>query len=161
MVRRRWCYGGVTELSESIAEILARHSQHPSELLSILLDVQERYHYLPQGVLQEVADHLNVSLSQVYSVATFYKTLSLRPRGDHVIRVCLGTACHLRGAATILEELENMLGISAGETTEDLKFTLETVNCLGACALAPVMVIDDETYGELTVSKVRTILQKV
>ncbi|HHV07519.1 MAG TPA: NADH-quinone oxidoreductase subunit NuoE [Firmicutes bacterium] len=144
-----------------LPEILARYPRQPGELLNVLIDLQAHYRYLPKKALKETAEYLNVPFSQVYSVATFYKALSLKPRGEHVIKVCQGTACHLRGAPAIIEELQNVLGIRPGETTSDLKFTLETVNCLGACALAPVMMIDDATYGELTASKLRNILQKV
>lgn len=149
-----------TGLAE-IAAILERHPRRPGELLAILLDLQETYRYLPQAALKEVARYLEVPESRVYSVATFYKALTLKPRGERVIRICLGTACHLRGSPAVLERLEEVLGIKPGETTPDGRFTLETVNCLGACALAPVVVIGEETYGQMTPQKVEKLLEEV
>jgi len=152
---------GLKSENIDLAQLFSRYSRHSSALLGLLLDLQDEYNYLPKKALKEVAAYLGVTLSQVYSVATFYKSLTLKPRGRHIIKVCLGTACHLRGAPQVLTELENILGITPGGTTEDLKFSLETVNCLGACALAPVMVIDDQTYGEVTPNRVQEIIQKV
>jgi NADH-quinone oxidoreductase subunit E len=111
--------------------------------------------------MQLVCDHVGVPLTQAWSVATFYKSFSLKPRGEHDIRVCLGTACHLKGGARIAEGLENDLGVKAGETTEDLRFTLDAVNCLGACALAPVVMVDEDYIGGATRGKVRKHLKKM
>jgi NADH-quinone oxidoreductase E subunit len=146
---------------DEIAAILERHPQRPGELLAILLDIQETFRYLPKAVLKEVARYLGVPESRVYSVATFYKAFTLKPRGERIIRICLGTACHLRGSPAVLERLEEILGIKPGETTPDGRFTLETVNCLGACALAPVVVIGEETYGQMTPEKVEKLLREV
>ena len=117
------------------------------------------YNYLPKKGLTRVSEGLNVPLSQVYSVATFFKAFSLKPRGRHSIAVCLGTACHVRGAVRILEEIERELGINQGETTKDLRYTLETVNCVGACALGPIVIIDGEPSGEMKVEKVKPLLE--
>jgi NADH:ubiquinone oxidoreductase subunit E len=117
----------------NLLEISARHPRRPGELLGMLLDLQSHYNYLPKEALKEVAAYLEIPLSQVYSVATFYKSLSLKPRGEHVIRVCLGTACHLRGAPAVLEGLQSILGIAPGETTADLKFTLDGKLFRGLC----------------------------
>lgn len=148
-----------TEISE-IEDILSRYPKEPRFLLPILLDIQERFRYLPVSAMKRVAQYLCVPETRVFSVATFYKTLSLTPKGEKTIRVCAGTACHLRGSSSILRQIEKELGILSGETTEDGMFTLETVNCLGACALAPVMMIDDRVYGKMTPHKVCEVLRK-
>ena len=118
--------------------------------LSILQDLQKEYNYIPKEKLIELSEYLNVPISKLYSMATFYKALSLAPKGKNIIKVCDGTACHIRSSQTLLDEIENSLGIKPGETTKDGKFSLETVNCLGSCAFAPVMVIYDKYYGMLT-----------
>jgi NADH-quinone oxidoreductase subunit E len=146
---------------DEIAAILERHPQCPGELLAILLDIQETFRYLPKAALKEVARYLGVPESRVYSVATFYKAFTLKPRGERIIRICLGTACHLRGGPAVLERFAELLGIKPGETTPDGRFTLETVNCLGACALAPVVMIGEETYGQMTPEKVEKLLREV
>ena len=128
-------------------------------LVSVLQDVQVEYRYLPQEALEQVSDGLDVPLSQVYSVATFFKAFSLEPRGRHLINVCLGTACHVRGAVRVLEKLERDLCICQGKTTPDLKFSLETVNCVGACALGPMVIVDDDYHGEMNTDKVESILK--
>ena len=145
----------------SIDEILDRYPSESRYLISLLQDVQAEYNYISSESMQLVCDHVGVPLTQAWSVATFYKSFSLKPRGEHDIRVCLGTACHLKGGARISEGLENDLGVEAGETTEDLRFTLETVNCLGACALAPVVMVDEDYIGGATRGKVRTHLKKM
>ena len=129
-------------------------------LIPILQEAQEEYGYLPREVLKRIAGYLNLSLSQVYGVVTFYTQFHLEPRGENIIRVCTGTACHVRGASGILEEMEEELGIESGETTDNLKFTLETVACIGACGLAPVIMINDQTHGRLTPDRVPEILEK-
>lgn len=147
--------------SASVREILRRHPRIAGELLPVLLELQETYRFLPKTALKEVAAYLGVPESRVYAVATFYKALTLKPRGERTIRVCQGTACHLRGAGAVLNKVQEVLGIAPGETTADGRFTLETVNCLGACALAPVLVIGDETYGQLAGDTVGKLLQEV
>jgi NADH-quinone oxidoreductase subunit E len=128
-------------------------------LVSILQDVQAEYSYLPEEVLVEVSQALGAPLSQVYSVATFFKAFSLEPRGRYLINVCLGTACHVRGAVKVLEAIERELNIKAGRTTKDLKFTLETVNCVGACALGPIVIVDGEYHGQMKTNRVKALLQ--
>jgi NADH-quinone oxidoreductase subunit E len=146
-------------LTDKIESILDRYQHDPSMLVSILQDIQVSFNYLPREALERVSKSLSVPLSQVYSVATFFKALSLVPRGRHLINVCLGTACHVRGAKKILEAVERDLGIEAGATTEDRRFTLETVNCVGACALGPVVIIDGEYHGQVTTEKIAGALE--
>jgi len=148
------------ELKQRVTQVLKHHQYEKGMLVSILQDVQSVCGYLPPEALKQVSGSLDVPLSQVYSVATFFKAFSLEPRGRHLINVCLGTACHVRGAAKILDKMERELGIKSGETTEDLKFTLETVNCVGACALGPMVIVDNEYHGEMTVDKVESVLKK-
>jgi NADH-quinone oxidoreductase subunit E len=129
-------------------------------LISMLEEIQAQYRYLPRDAMILVSEGLGVPLSQIYSVATFYHSFSLVPRGKHTICVCTGTACHVRGAVQVLERLETRLGIAPGGTTHDREFTLETVNCLGCCALGPVVVVDDEYEGQMTTRKVDKLLQR-
>jgi NADH:ubiquinone oxidoreductase subunit E len=124
----------------------------------ILQDVQEEYNYLPVPALERVASNLDIPLSRVHNVATFYSSFSLEERGKHVIRICDGTACHLRGFVNIKDEITRQLGIDEGQTTEDMLFSLEIVACLGACALAPVMAIGRKYYGKMTPEKIGQIL---
>ncbi|MFO8013382.1 MAG: NADH-quinone oxidoreductase subunit NuoE [Phycisphaerae bacterium] len=140
--------------------VIERYGADRSWLVMILQDVQEAYNWLPEPVLVHVAERLEVPLSQVYHVATFYASLSLTKRGEHVIRVCDGTACHLKGAGWLVDEFRRQLDIAPGETTEDRQFTLETVACLGACALAPVVTVDGTYYGQMTPEKVRDTLDR-
>jgi len=147
----------VRELRD-IDEVVDKHRGDKSALIQILLEIQSRTHWLPKPALMWVSERLNVPMSQILHIATFYKAFSLKPRGEHLVRICLGTACHVRGGQRILEEAERVLRIKAGETTPDLRFTLESVNCLGCCALGPVMVIDDEYHGKLAPSKIEKIL---
>lgn len=147
----------VRELRD-IDEVIDKHKGDKSALIQILLEIQSKNHWLPKPALMWVSERLNVPMSQILHIATFYKAFSLTPRGEHLVRVCLGTACHVRGGQRILEEAERVLGIKAGETTPDHRFTLESVNCLGCCALGPVMVVDDEYHGKLAPSKIGKIL---
>ena len=144
----------------AVESIIEKRRKEPGALVSILQDIQEIYNYLPRETLEAVAEKMGMPLIDVCGTATFYKAFSLKPRGKHVITVCLGTACHVRGGPWIVEELERKLDISPGNTTDDGQFTLETVNCLGACALGPIMVVDDEYYGQMTIKKVGEILPK-
>ena len=148
-------------MEREIVEIIKRYGDDKSFLVPILQDVQKELNYLPGPAIRLVADLLDVPLSQIYHVATFYKAFSLLPRGKHQVVLCLGTACHVRNSALLRDHLERALGIKAGETTEDLEFTFETVNCLGACALGPTMVVDGEYHGKMTISKVNEILMKL
>ena len=147
------------QLAEKVQSVLDNYDNDRGMLVAILQDIQAEYNYLPREVLEQVSKSLDVPLSQVYSVATFFKALSLMPRGRHLINVCLGTACHVRGAVRVLEAVERDLDIKPGETTPDLKFTLETVNCVGACALGPVVIVDGEYYGQMKTEKVNGVLQ--
>ncbi len=148
-----------SEIQQKVGEVLGRYQHHESFLVSILQDIQAEYRYLPRETLLEVSQDLGIPLSRVYSVATFFKAFSLKPRGRHLIHVCLGTACHVRGAVRVLEEIERELRISRGETTEDLKYTLETVNCVGACALGPIVIIDGEYSGQMKTDRVKALLE--
>ena len=131
-----------------------------SNLIALLQEVQEVYGYLPEGALQEVSDFVGFPLSRVYGVATFYNQFRLTPLGENVIRVCRGTACHVCNSANILFTLETSLNIKAGQTTRDKKFTLETVACIGACSIAPVITVNDEYFGKITVKEIPGILKK-
>lgn len=143
-----------------IDQIIDRHQAAPSALIQILLDIQKENHWLPGEALIRISQKLNVPLSQIQHIATFYKAFSLVPRGRHEINVCMGTACHVRGAGRILDTVQDLTGIKPGETDLDLKFSLETVNCLGCCALGPVMEIDGQTHGRLSAAAVEEALEK-
>lgn len=131
-----------------------------SSLIPILQDVQAIYGYLPEAALQEIADFVGSPLSRIYGVATFYNQFRLTPLGENVIKVCRGTACHVKNSANILFALETALNIKAGETTRDKKFTIEVVNCIGACSIAPVVSVNDEYYGRLTVKDIPNIIKR-
>ncbi len=148
-----------TDLSK-VAAIVSEYDGNRDSLISILQDIQSEYHYLPEGALRAVASQLDLPLIQVCGVATFFKAFSLKPRGEHMVSVCLGTACHVRGAPAVLDEVERQLGIEAGETTEDMRYSLETVNCLGACALGPIVVVDGKYHGQMSPGKVKKALKK-
>jgi len=141
-----------------VAEIIKQYECDDSWLVMILQDVQEEYNFLPAPALQHVAATLEIPLSRVYNVATFYSSFSLTERGRHLIRVCDGTACHLRGGTNLRDEITRQLGIEPGQTTPDKMFTLEVVACLGACALAPVMSVDGKCYGNMDLEKVKATL---
>jgi len=145
---------------QKVSAIVDKYQGAGGALIAILQDVQVEYNYLPADALKSVAERLNIPLISVYGIATFYKAFSLTPRGKHLITVCLGTACHVRGTKRILGEVQKRLGVKRGETTEDKQFTLETVNCLGCCAIGPVMVVDGEYFGQTTTAKVEPILEK-
>jgi NADH:ubiquinone oxidoreductase subunit E/NAD-dependent dihydropyrimidine dehydrogenase PreA subunit len=151
------------ELKAAIKEVVDRtlevHRPERAPLIGVLQDINQDLGYLPEEALRYVSCRTGVPLLTVYHVATFYKAFSLTPRGKHVIRVCLGTACHVRGAARVLDALQSELEVESGQTTKDLKFTLETVNCLGTCALAPVVVLDAKYHGNSTPTKVKKILK--
>lgn len=146
--------------TETIATVVAQYRGDRDSLISILQDVQTIYHYLSEDTLRAVASQLKLPLIQVYAVATFFKAFSLRPRGEHLVTICLGTACHVRGAHTLLDDVKRQLCIEPGETTKDMQFTLETVNCLGACALGPIMVIDGKYHGQMSPRKAKKVLKK-
>jgi len=148
------------QVEEKVDSILDSYQHDRSLLVSILQDLQTECNYLPREGLTRVSEGLGVPLSQVYSVATFFGAFSLKPRARHIVNVCLGTACHVRGAVRVLEKIERELGISQGGTTDDLRFTLERVNCVGACALGPLVVVDGEFHGEINTDKVKPLLEK-
>jgi NADH-quinone oxidoreductase subunit E len=146
------------DVQEKLGKILANYKGEREDLIPILQETQDAFRYLPAAAMREIARFLNISTNTVYGVATFYAQFKLTPLGKKVIRACRGTACHVRGSVKVLAELEKRLGIKAGETTPDMEYTLETVACIGACALAPTMTIDGETYGKMTTKKVAEVL---
>jgi NADH-quinone oxidoreductase subunit E len=149
-----------SSILQTIDKIVADYGASRDSLISMLQDVQVQFHYLPEEAIRHISERLHLPLIQVYGVATFFRAFSLKPRGEHIVSICLGTACHVRGAPAVLDELERQLGIAPGDTSEDMQFTLETVNCLGACALGPIVVVDGKYYGQMTPGKVKGILKK-
>ncbi|MFC1493052.1 NAD(P)H-dependent oxidoreductase subunit E [candidate division KSB1 bacterium] len=145
---------------ENIVSIVKKHQGKLGDVISILEDIQFQYRYLPEDALRVVSEETERSLVDIYGVATFYKSFSLKPRGEHLVSVCLGTACHVRGGPDVAKEFEKQLQIKAGDTTKDKKFSLETVNCLGACALGPVVVVDGRYFSKVKTSEVSDILNK-
>ena len=143
-----------------VCDIIERHGFQKASLISILQDIQAEMNFLPRKALIQVSRSLDIPLTSIYEVATFYKAFSLEPKGRHTIQVCLGTACHVRGGARVLDYIENRLDVKSGKTTKDLAFSLERVNCLGACALGPMMVIDKKYYGKVNSNKIEAILKK-
>lgn len=144
--------------SLDIDRIVGDHRAEANALIQILLDIQRQHHWLPRDALLQLSRKLDIPLAQVYHIATFYTAFSLFPRGRHTVSVCMGTACHVRGSPRILDKTSEALGIRPGQTTDDGKFSLVTVNCLGCCALGPVVVVDDEYHGRVAQSKVEAIL---
>ena len=138
--------------------IIDRYEGKESSILAILQDIQAKEKYLPKETLELVGERLHIPVNKIYRIATFYRAFSLTPRGLHEIQVCLGTACHVRGGIRIVDRLTTELGIRAGETTPDRKFTLETVNCLGVCASGPIMVVDGHYFGKMTSAQVKGVL---
>lgn len=146
---------------KTIDNILEGKEKSACELIEVLQDMQSRYSYLPEEALRAVSDRLDVPLIEVFRVANFYKAFTLKPRGKHLLIVCMGTACHVRGAPKFLDEVLGQLEVGPGETTKDRQFTVETVNCLGACALGPIVVLDGKYYDHMTPAKLRNLIQKV
>jgi len=146
---------------KSVDLIVDKHQEKRTALISILHDVQDRYKYLPDEALKMVASRLHMDINQIYGVATFYKSFSLVPKGKHSITLCLGTACHVRGGPKILRELKSLLHIEPGQTTADRQFSLNVVNCLGVCAIGPVMMVDRKFYGEMNSLKAKRIIEKM
>lgn len=140
--------------------IIDRHGLAPQGLIPSLLEIQDVYHYLPQDVLLRVSERMKIPIIKVHQVTEFYKVFSLEPRGKHIVTVCLGTACHVRGAEYLVDQIGRLLSIKPGGTSQDMLFTLEAVNCLGCCALGPVMVIDGKYYGNMAISKVERVLNR-
>ncbi len=144
--------------ADFVARLVGDYGATADNLIAILQDIQAQYRYLPEAALRQVARELSLPLIQVYGIATFFKASALTPRGEHIVTVCLGTACHVRGATSLLEEMERQLGIKNGQTTADMLFTLESVNCLGACALGPVVVVDGQYHGKMSSGKIKKLL---
>lgn len=142
-----------------VNQIIDKYPAQPGVLIQLLLDLQNEFNWIPKEAILSVSERLQIPVSQIYRVASFYKAMSLQPRGEHIVSVCLGTACHVRGGARIIDKVEESLNIKAGETTEDMKFTLERVNCLGCCALGPVLMVDKDYYGKVAPTKVKEVLR--
>lgn len=147
--------------TNTLETILERHGRDSANIIAILQDIQAEANWLPEEDLRYVCSELDIPVSKLMALATFYKAFSLQPRGKHIVSVCQGTACHVRGAGRIVGAVERELGIQDGETDEDLQWTLETVGCLGACALGPIVVIDGEYHGQMTSVKATRLLKRV
>ena len=154
------CCGGNKDRFAKVDEILAHYTGVKGALIPVLQEAQGAYGFLPKDIISRIAQTLKIPVSQVYGVVTFYSQFHLNPRGRNIIRVCQGTACHVRGAKAVLKALEDELRITPGQTTTDERFTLETVACLGACGLAPVLMINDDTHGRLTPETVCKLLDR-
>ena len=146
---------------QTIEHILKTYDHQPQHIVDVLQDTQAEQGYLSEEAIRAVSEGLNVPLIEVYCLASFYKAFSLTPRGRHVITMCMGTACHVRGAPRMLDEVLGQLGVKPGETTDDALFTVECVNCLGACALGPIVVLDGNYHGQMTPNKLRKLVQSV
>ena len=149
----------VESYTEKVDSLIDSYTDKKEELISLLQDVQAEFNYLPQDVLVKISQKLDIPLSQVFSVATFFRAFSLEPRGRHLVTICLGTACHVRGGQRLVDKIERDHGIKPGETTEDQSFTLETVNCLGCCALGPVAVVDGKYESQVNADKLDRVLR--
>jgi len=150
--------GGDLKLEGALQDLLAQYRDQKGALIPVLQEAQNIYGYLPKEILERIAKELRLPFSKVFGVVTFYAQFHLKPRGRNIIRVCLGTACHVRGGARVFDAIQTHLGVSDGETTGDLRYTLETVACLGACGLSPCMMVNDETHGRLTPERATGIL---
>jgi NADH-quinone oxidoreductase subunit E len=146
--------------NDRIDQIIDQHQGDPSALIQILLDIQKENRWLPKEVLERVSRKLQVPLSRIQHIVTFYKAFGLVPRGRHEIHICMGTACHVRGAPRVLDSVQDLIGVKPGETDSDLRFTLETVNCLGCCALGPVMEVDGKHHGKVAPAEIGNVLKK-
>ena len=145
---------------DRIDQIIGKHQGEPSSLIQVLLEIQSENHWLPKEAIERVSEKLEVPISRIQHIATFYKAFSSMPRGRHEVHICMGTACHVRGATRILDTVQDLIGIKSGKADQDLKFSLETVNCLGCCALGPVMEIDGKTYGKLSTTETAAVLER-
>ena len=153
-------YRGTREQEDQLREVIAQYKGKPGATMPVLQAAQEIFGYLPEEVQIIIAEGLDIPLSEIYGVASFYAQFTLNPKGEHQISLCLGTACYVKGAGDILEELEKQLGIKAGSVTPDGKFSIDACRCIGACGLAPVMTIGSDVYGRLTVKEIGPILDK-
>lgn len=154
------CCGCVDEKKRELQEIIEKHKDTTGALIPVLHEAQEVYGYLPMSVQKQIAEGLNVSLSEVYGVVTFYTQFSLKPKGKFKVSACMGTACYVKGSNLILDKLKEKLGVSVGDCTEDGKFSLDACRCIGACGLAPVIMINDDVYGRLTPDDIEKVLEK-
>jgi NADP-reducing hydrogenase subunit HndA len=152
------CCGGVDEKEQKLQEIIAKYKNVRGALIPVLHEAQEVYGYLPMYVQKKVSEGLNIPLAEIYGVVTFYTQFTLQPKGKYKIQLCLGTACYVKGSSLVLDKLKEKLGINVGDCTEDGKFSLDACRCIGACGLAPVMMINDEVYGRLSPDDVEGIL---
>jgi NADH-quinone oxidoreductase subunit E len=141
--------------------VLGQYPRHPQHLINLLQDVQAEYNYISSEHLTLICDHVGVPLTQAWAIATFYKSFSLEPRGEHEVKVCLGTTCHLKGGERLVEGCERILGIHRGQTTGDLHLSLDTVKCVGACALAPVVMVDEDYVGEANLVTLKKRLEEI
>jgi NADH-quinone oxidoreductase subunit E len=144
---------------DRIDQIIDKHQGEASSLIQVLLEIQGENHWLPKEALERVGEKLQVPFTRIQHIATFYKAFSLVPKGRHEIQICMGTACHVRGATRVLDRVQDLTGIKPGETDVDLKFSLETVNCLGCCALGPVMEVDGKTHGNMAPAETADVLK--
>ncbi|MCK5570388.1 MAG: NADH-quinone oxidoreductase subunit NuoE [Spirochaetes bacterium] len=150
----------MNDQSEKIDQIIEKFKNEKGTIIGLMQDIHGEYRYLPEEVLLKVSAELDIPMAKLYTLATFYKSFRLEPVGKHHVRVCIGTACHVNGATKIVETLERELGVKSGQTTEDNQFTLETVNCLGACALGPLVLVDGEYHGKIDQGKLKKLLNK-
>jgi len=150
----------VESYSEKVDSLIDSYADKKEQLISLLQDIQAEFNYLPRDVLIKVSQKLDIPVSQVFSVATFFRAFSLKPRGRHLLTVCLGTACHIRGGHRLVDKVERDYAVKPSQTTEDMKFTLETVNCLGCCALGPVVVVDGKYESQMNPDKLDRVLRR-
>jgi NADH-quinone oxidoreductase subunit E len=148
------------EIIQTAQKIIEKYKGDPTSLIAILLDYQETFSYLPKEALEQVSEAMNIPLPRIYSIATFFKAFSLKPKGKYSIHVCMGTACHVKGADKIAEKFERELGIKEGDTTPDLMFSLHKVYCVGCCGLAPVVMVNEDVNAKVTIQKVPSIIKK-
>lgn len=146
--------------TKKVDEIIDRYNAEESSLLAMMQDIQGEVNYLPKEALERVAQRVKVPIAHLYRIATFFHAFSLEPRGKHVCQVCMGTACHVRGAPMILDEMSRELGVKPGETTKDNQFTLETVNCVGACALGPLVIVNGKYHGKITTADIKEVVDE-
>jgi NADH-quinone oxidoreductase subunit E len=143
-----------------ISTILDRYEGKQGILIQVLLDIQKAYNWIPPEAIAEIYERFHIPISTIYRITNFYKAMSLTPKGRHCIRVCLGTACHVRGAQKVFDKVKEVLGLEKEGTTNDLRFTVERVNCLGCCAMGPVMTVDDTYYGNVTQQDIKEIINQ-
>lgn len=151
----------IATADREIDQLVERYGTNDGALIQMLLDIQKTQGYLPTEWLVGLSERLDIALPRIYHAATFYKAFSLEPKGRHIIQVCTGTACHVRGAPIVITRIAGVLGIDPGETTDDGEFSFETVNCLGCCALGPVIAVDDKYYSDPSVEEIREIVDTV